>query len=95
MSESRDRTSITRLVLDVLKPHKPDIVDFSRMLARVRGVRKVESSVTEVDTETETVKIMIEGSDLNVDEIGGVIRDLGGAIHSVDAVVVERPEHRR
>ncbi len=95
MSENREGVSITRLVLDVLKPHQPNIVDFSRVIASVKGVKRVDSSVLEVDVETETIKLVIDGSDLSVERIDEVIKKLGGAIHSIDAVVIERAEHRR
>jgi hypothetical protein len=49
----------------------------------------------EVDVETETIKLVIDGSDLSVERIDEVIKKLGGAIHSIDAVVIERAEHRR
>jgi hypothetical protein len=95
MSEHREGVSITRLVLDVLKPHQPNIVDFSRVIASVKGVKRVDSSVLGVDVETETIKLVIDGSDLSVERIDEVIKKLGGAIHSIDAVVIERAEHRR
>ncbi len=95
MSEHRERTSITRIVLDVLKPHQPNIVDFSQGVASLRGVKKVDSSVLEVDAETETIKLVIEGADLSVEKIDEVIKRLGGAIHSIDAVVIEKLEHKK
>ncbi|MEM0381468.1 MAG: DUF211 domain-containing protein [Nitrososphaerota archaeon] len=95
MSETRETIQITRLVLDVLKPHQPDIVEFSKRLAGIRGVKKIDSSVVEVDAETETVKLIIDGSELDVERIGEAIRTLGGAIHSVDATVVEKVERKR
>ncbi|MCS7145935.1 MAG: DUF211 domain-containing protein [Nitrososphaerota archaeon] len=95
MSESRDNIQITRLVLDVLKPHQPDVVEFSKRLAKVEGIRRVDSAVTEVDAETETVKMIIDGNDLDVEEISEAVRSLGGAIHSIDAAVVEKTERRK
>ncbi|GBC72082.1 hypothetical protein HRbin02_01872 [Candidatus Calditenuaceae archaeon HR02] len=95
MSETRESVLITRLVLDVLKPHQPDIVEFSKRLAGVKGVRRVDSSVLEMDAETETVKLIIDGNDLDVEVIGETIKALGGAIHSVDATVVEKIERKR
>ena len=91
-----DRATITRLVLDVLKPHQPSIVEFAVALARIKGVERVDSSVVEVDAETETIKVVVEGRDLEVETIAETIRNLGGVVHSVDAVVAEvrRPERR-
>ncbi len=91
-----ERASITKLVLDVLKPHQPSIVEFAVALTKVRGVERVDSSVLEVDAETETIKVVVEGRDLKVEEIAEAIRELGGVVHSVDAVVAEvRKSERR
>jgi hypothetical protein len=91
-----ERSTITRLVLDVLKPHQPSIVEFAVALTKVKGVERVDSSVVEVDAETETIKVVVEGKDLEVDAIAEKIRDLGGVVHSVDAVVAEvRRSERR
>ena len=91
-----ERATITRLVLDVLKPHQPSIVEFAVALTKVKGVERVDSSVVEMDAETETIKVVVEGKDLEVDAIAEVIRDLGGVVHSVDAVVAEvRRSERR
>lgn len=95
LSESRDNILITRLVLDVLKPHQPDIVEFSKRLAAIKGVRRIDSSVVEVDAETETVKMIIDGDGLDVESISEAVRSLGGAIHSIDAAVVEKTSPRR
>ena len=91
-----ERATITKLVLDVLKPHQPSIVEFAVALTKVKGVERVDSSVVEMDAETETIKVVVEGKDLEVDAIAEVIRDLGGVVHSVDAVVAEvRRSERR
>ncbi len=91
-----ERVTLTKLVLDVLKPHQPSIVELAVALAKVKGVERVDSSVLEVDAETETIKVVVEGRDLEVEAIAETIRDLGGVVHSVDAVVAEvrRPERR-
>ncbi|MCS7134058.1 MAG: DUF211 domain-containing protein, partial [Candidatus Caldarchaeum sp.] len=36
---------LTRLVLDVLKPHKPDMVEFAQALSTVKGVTRVEVGI--------------------------------------------------
>ena len=91
-----ERATITKLVLDVLKPHQPSIVEFAVALTKVKGVERVDSSVVEVDAETETIKVVVEGKDLEVDAIAEKIRDLRGVVHSVDAVVAEvRRSERR
>lgn len=93
---------IRRLVLDVLKPHSPSIVDISRKLSALRGVNGVNCTLEEVDQETETLKITIEGDDLDFEKIKSTLEESGADIHSVDSVAtgkrivdeVETPQDR-
>ncbi len=81
---------IRRLVLDVLKPHKPSIVDVALKLSRVEGVSGVNCILSEVDQETENIKVIVEGVNIDFDELSGALEDLGAVIHSVDGVVAGR-----
>ena len=79
-------SDIKRLVLDVLKPHNPSIVEVSRRLSALEGVAGVNCALDEVDQETETIKITIDGPQINFDNVDKVIKDCGAVIHSVDSV---------
>lgn len=79
-------TDIKKLVLDVLKPHNPSVVEWSRRLASLHGVVGVNCTVDEVDQETESVKITLEGGNVDYDKVESAIREMGGVIHSVDSV---------
>lgn len=79
-------TQIKRLVLDVLKPHNPSVVELSRKLSDLDGVLGVNCTLDEVDQETESVKITIQGTDIDYDEVEEAIRESGAVIHSVDSV---------
>src|SRR2546427_3387698 len=46
-------TDIKRIVLDVLKPHKPSLVEMSVRLSNLKGVDGVTCTLDEVDQETE------------------------------------------
>lgn len=78
---------IKRLVLDVLKPHNPQLHELADKIARLDGVAGVNICLIEVDAETESIKITIVGPDLNFDLIKQQLEELGGSIHSVDQVV--------
>jgi len=81
--------SVKKLVLDVLKPHQPNSLEFSCNLANVGDDYRVEVTVIEVDENTETLQVMIQGSDLDFEAIQTAITDMSGALHSIDVVEVE------
>ncbi|MGQ9721126.1 MAG: DUF211 domain-containing protein [Candidatus Jordarchaeum sp.] len=78
---------LKRLVLDVLKPHQPVLPDFAETLGKLDGVMGINITLIEVDAETESVKITVEGNNLNYNQIKEKIDSLGAVIHSVDQVV--------
>ena len=79
-------TKIRKIVLDVLKPHQPDIVEYSERLSEMKHVTGVSIFLAEVDQETESIKVVIEGASLNFGLIRRAIEELSGSIHSIDAV---------
>jgi len=78
---------VRRLVLDVLKPLDPTIIELSRVLSELSGVDAVNISIYEIDRRVENAKITIEGSDLDYEMIQRVIEDEGGTVHSIDEAV--------
>ncbi len=79
-------SEIKRLVLDVLKPHHPTVVELARRIATTRGISGVTCTLEEVDRETESIKITIEGLSIEMEQIEEVIAECGAVIHSVDSV---------
>ena len=82
--------NLRRLVLDVLKPLEPSIVELVQLLAELEGVDGANISIYEIDRRVENAKITIEGDDLRYEEIARVIEENGGAIHSIDEVAAGR-----
>jgi hypothetical protein len=82
--------NLRRLVLDVLKPLDPSIVELVQVLAELEGVDGTNISIYEIDRRVENAKITIEGHDLRYDEIVSVIEENGGAVHSIDEVAAGR-----
>lgn len=79
---------LRRLVLDVLKPlREPSIVEVALDLSRVRGVDAVNITVNEVDVETLSLTIVVEGPDIDFQGVKEVLEAAGAAIHSIDQVV--------
>ena len=75
---------IRRLVLDVLKPHEPEMVELARALADCDGVDGVNISVVEIDREVENVKLTLEGGRIDYPAVRECITEFGATIHSVD-----------
>ena len=80
---------VKRLVLDVLKPHQPNALEFSKAIAKAGGDYRVCTTVLEVDEKTETLQVVIEGDTIDFDAVQSGISDLGGSLHSIDEVEVQ------
>ncbi len=78
--------SITRLLVDALKPRETSILDLSQALCSVKGVEEVEAVVSEVDVKTETIKITIKGPNINYRDLTKVMDEHGVAVKGVDEV---------
>lgn len=80
---------VKRIVLDVLKPHQPNGLEFASAIAEQVPGAGVKLTVTAVDEKTETAVIVIEGESLSYEVIHDVISSQGGSIHSIDEVEVQ------
>ena len=80
---------VKRLVLDVLKPHQPNALEFSQAIANAGGDYRVSTTVLEVDEKTETLQVVVEGDAIDFDAVQSGISDLGGSLHSIDEVEVQ------
>jgi len=80
--------SVKRLVLDVLKPHQPNTLEFACAIAALGEGYRVDIRVLEVDEKTETVQMVIEGSSLDFELINRAINENGASLHSIDEVSV-------
>ena len=80
--------SVQRLILDVLKPHQLNALEFARAIAALGAEYRINIRVVEVDEQTETLQVEIEGDELDYERISGAISEIGASIHSVDEVSV-------
>jgi len=78
--------TVRRLVIDVLKPHDPPLLEFTRQLGDTAGVDAISSTLIELDQEVQNVKITLEGEDLGYEAVESSVETLGGTVHSVDEV---------
>ena len=79
-------TAIKRIILDVLKPHQPSIIELAENLSCLEGISGVNISLEEVDAETDSIKITIEGNNINYSAVKKTISECGAVIHSIDGV---------
>ena len=79
---------VKRLVVDSLKPLETPKLDLALALGRVEGVDGVTLSVTEVDSKTETIRLLIAGQDINYDRVQDVFSVFGAAVRSIDEIEV-------
>ncbi|RLG48543.1 MAG: hypothetical protein DRO00_04925 [Thermoproteota archaeon] len=84
--DSNKKISITRLVFDVVKPHKPDIVELSEAIAKLNGVKRVDIDVKDYDSNIERLRLVTVGDSLDLDTIKETIRRYGGNVASLDGV---------
>ena len=80
---------VKKLVLDVLKPHRPNALEFAQAIASDNVKCRVRVTVIEVDENTETLQVVVEGKSIDFDSVQSAIGDLGGSLHSIDEVEVE------
>ncbi|MFB6096129.1 MAG: DUF211 domain-containing protein [Haloferacaceae archaeon] len=94
-------STVRRIVIDVLKPHDPPLVEFSRELSGIESVESVTTTLVELDQEVQNVELALEGEAVDYGAVEAAIEELGGTVHSVDQVacgshVIDDPRaHRR
>lgn len=84
-----EKPKIIHLVLDVLKPHQPPLPEFATFVGELPGLTKVDISVVEMDEKTESLRIIVDGTAIDYEELRGHMARQGAVIHSVDKVIVE------
>jgi hypothetical protein len=81
--------SIERVILDVLKPHRPNLLQFADALAKVGKDYQVGLKLLEMNNETETIQVEVKGSAIDFDIIEAAIETMGGTVRSIDEVDVK------
>lgn len=81
--------SVKKIVLDVLKPHQPNSLEFAQAIAGAGTNYHVHLTVLEVDENTETLQIVVHGEAIDFEAIQSTINDMGGSVHSIDEVEVQ------
>lgn len=77
---------VRRLAIDVMKPHDPQLVEFTEEVADIDAVTGATGALVERDEDVQNVKLTLEGEALDLEEIVETVEALGGTVHSVDEV---------
>ena len=77
---------IRRLILDVLKPHNPNVVELSQALSELEGIEGVNVVIYEIDQQVENAKVIIAGNSIDFETVKKKLEEMGATIHSVDEV---------
>lgn len=93
MFSNRNEVKVRRLVLDVLKPREPPIYELASRLAECKGVDDVNINLAEIDQQTETIKVSLEGEEIDINDVKHCIEDLGASVQSFDEVRVSREKN--
>lgn len=83
---------IKRVVLDVLKPHQPNALEFVTALADRHSGCVIRITVIEVDEKTESTLLEVQGDAVPYEAIVDTIKTLGASVHSIDEVEVSSAE---
>lgn len=84
--------SIKRLVLDVLKPHNPNVVEFAQRIADENPGCHVQVTVSEMDEQTESLVVVVTGERIGFETLQNSLQSMGASLHSIDDVEVSHDE---
>ena len=80
--------SVKRVVLDVLKLRDHPLPEFALRLCSMPNIDGVKVSLVEIDQNTESVKVIMEGADIDLDFVEKIMKEYGAVVHSIDEVAV-------
>jgi len=78
---------VVKIILDVMSPAQQSINTLANILSQIDGVALIDIMLSELERDVVDFKIMIEGYDLNVEEIRNAIKEFGGNIRNIDNLV--------
>ena len=81
---------VKRLVLDVLKPYQPTLLEIALHLGSTQSVEELNIALVEVNHNTKNLRVTIEGDAIELNRVEKAVKDCGASIQSVDEVVVRK-----
>lgn len=80
--------TLRQMVIDVLKPHDPSILEVTRLLVKINGISGINTVLYDVDKDVERVKLTVEGEDVPAEKVLDSIEEMGCTVHGVDGVAM-------
>ncbi|MGQ9550783.1 MAG: DUF211 domain-containing protein [Candidatus Bathycorpusculaceae bacterium] len=81
---------IRRVLIEALKPRETLLVELSQAICSVNGVEECDIVVTDVDVNTETIKLTVRGSNIEYDGIAKIMQEYGMSVKGVDEISVSK-----
>jgi len=83
--------TLTKLVLDVLKQLKePTIIEVAYRLLELDGIKSIDIEIKEIDVETLSLTITIEGSNIDFEKVRGTLEELNVVVHGINKIYVSK-----
>jgi len=83
------KMKVKKVTLDVVKPVELKTTLLLEAL-KATSVKRIEITSYELERNTEYLKLVVEGDDLETEEILTMIKKYGAAIQNMDALVAEK-----
>lgn len=83
---------IRRVLIEALKPREASLVELSQAICSVNGVEECDMVVTDVDVNTETIKLTVRGSNIEYAGVVKVMQEHGMSIKGVDEISVSKKQ---
>ncbi len=80
---------VKKITIDMLKPTELRTSVLLELLEKAR-IKKVEITSYELERSTESLKVVVEGEAIDIEEILALIRKYGGVVQNLESIVAER-----
>lgn len=81
---------IRLMLIEALKPRETQLVELAEAICSVNGVEDCDILVTDVDVNTETIKLTVKGANIEYEGVTKVLENSGVSIKGVDEISVSK-----
>lgn len=84
------KSQIICLELGVLKLHSPSLPEFTKLIRNVEGINKIKASLIKIDRETENIKLIVDSTNIEYEQLRDCITHHKGIIQRIDKVIIKK-----